>query len=70
MKCIPITFYGREVAAASSVMEIEEVLLAIIAYCDKILSTSPSTLFFTLAFYTIALITKKLLKQQNRLYYL
>ena len=31
MKCIPITFYGLLVAAANSVIEIEEVLLAMIA---------------------------------------
>ena len=50
MKCIPMTWEGLFVAAASSVIEIEDVLLAIMAYGARILSTSPKTVFFTFEF--------------------
>lgn len=60
IKCIPITCDGRLVAPANCVIEIEEVLLAIIADFLSILSVALRTDFFTFAFYTIAYTTKSI----------
>lgn len=54
IKCIPITLSDLCVELASSVIEIEEVLLAIMASGLSILSRLPNTAFFTFAFSTIA----------------
>lgn len=56
IKCIPITLSDLLVELANSVIEIEEVLLAIIASGFNILSNDDNTDFLTFAFYTIALI--------------
>lgn len=50
IKCIPITWLDLEVELANSVIEIEEVLLAIIASGFSILSRLPNSDFFTFAF--------------------
>ncbi len=50
IKCIPITLSDLFVALASSVMEIDDVLLARIAYGFRILSRDERTDFLTLAF--------------------
>lgn len=54
MKCMPITCVGLEVVLARSVIEIDDVLLAMIADFFNILSADPSTDFLTFAFSTIA----------------
>jgi hypothetical protein len=54
IKCIPITLSDLLVELANSVIEIDEVLLAMIAYGLSTLSRLPNTDFFTLAFSTIA----------------
>ncbi len=50
IKCIPITWVGLCVELAKSVIEIEEVLLAIIADFFNIRSADASTDFLTFAF--------------------
>lgn len=50
IKCIPMTWLGLLVELANSVIEIEEVLLAIMADFFKILSAAERTDFFTFAF--------------------
>lgn len=54
MKCMPITLSGLLVTLASLVMEMDEVLLAIIAYGLSILSKAVSTDCLTLMFSTMA----------------
>lgn len=54
MKCMPITLSDLLVELASSVIEIEDVLLAMIASGFNILSSDDKTDFLTLAFSTIA----------------
>jgi len=54
IKCIPITCVGLFVALASCVMEIDEVLLAIMAVGFRILSRAERTDCLTLTFSTIA----------------
>ena len=51
---MPITCVGLEVVLARSVIEIDDVLLAMIADFFNILSADPSTDFLTFAFSTIA----------------
>ena len=65
IKCIPITCGGLFVALASCVIEMEEVLLAIIAYGLRILSKADRTDCFTLRFSTIALISALIPQQRN-----
>jgi hypothetical protein len=50
MKCIPMTLSGLFVAPANYVIEIEEVLLAIMAYGFKRWSSVCRTDFLTFAF--------------------
>lgn len=54
MKCMPMTLSERLVELASSVIEIEEVLLAMMASGLRTLSNEDSTDFLTFAFSTIA----------------
>ncbi len=60
MKCIPITWWGRLVELASSVIEMDEVFEAIIAWGLRTLSNDERTDFFTFAFYTMALFICKI----------
>jgi len=55
---MPITCDGLSVELARSVIEIEEVLLAIIADFLMMRSTEDKTDFLTFAFYTMASTTK------------
>ena len=55
MKCIPMTLSDLFVEPASSVIEIDEVLLAMIASGFNILSSEDSNDFLTFAFSTMAL---------------
>jgi len=50
MKCMPMTLSGRLVLLANLVMEMDEVLLAIMASGLSILSTADSTDCLTLRF--------------------
>jgi len=54
IKCIPMTCVGLLVAFASCVIEMEEVLLAMMAYGFNILSRAERTECLTLKFYTMA----------------
>lgn len=54
MKCMPMTLSERLVELASSVIEIEEVLLAMMASGLRTLSNEDNTDFLTFAFSTIA----------------
>jgi hypothetical protein len=56
IKCIPITLSDLLVEPANSVIEIDDVLLAIIASGFNILSSEDSNDFLTFAFSTIAFI--------------
>jgi hypothetical protein len=67
MKCIPITLSDLFVELASSVIEIDEVLLAIIASGFRMLSREERRDFLTFAFYKIAFqIIKKIPQPQSQ----
>ena len=57
MKCIPMKRSGRRVAAASRVIEMEEVLVARIAPALQRRSSLPKSSFFTASFSTMASMT-------------
>ena len=67
MKCMPITLSGRLVTLASLVMEMEEVLLAMMASGLRILSRAVRTDCLTLIFSTMAYVDGMVLLQQSRL---
>ncbi len=66
MKCIPMNFSGRLVAAASAVMEMDEVLEARSACAGRSASSFRKSSFFTPSFSTIASMARSAPAQSSR----